>query len=304
MDWISAIQKAVDYIEDHITEKIDYEEVAAQGFSSVYHFQRVFSIVCGFTVGEYIRRRRLSLAGKELASGHEKILDVALKYGYESPDSFAKAFRKFHGILPSAARENGNNLKSFSRLVLKISMEGGTIMDYRIEEKDEMILTGFRSRFSGAPYGDKRKQQEEQLFISTRGKQWFLRGVSNNSDPHCVITNITDEGYDFYYCHQLPKWERDNLLNHEVTGVDFIEGMGLENILIPKSTYVVFETKDIKDPICGYTELLGRRIEILTQWLPEAGLQLGKGPEMCIYHWMPKAERNVQIWMPVEKITR
>ncbi len=304
MDWISAIQNSVDYIEDHITEKIDYEEVAAQGFSSVYHFQRVFSIVCGFTVGEYIRRRRLSLAGKDLASGHEKILDVALKYGYESPDSFAKAFRKFHGILPSAARENGNNLKSFSRLVLKISMEGGTIMDYRIEEKDEMILTGFRSRFSGAPYGDKRKQQEEQLFISTRGKQWFLRGVSNSSDPHCVITNITDEGYDFYYCHQLPKWERDNLLNHEVTGVDFIEGMGLETILIPKSTYVVFETKDIKDPICDYMELLGRRIEILTQWLPEAGLQLGKGPEMCIYHWIPKNERNVQIWMPTEKISR
>lgn len=304
MDRINAIQRAVDYIEDHITEKIDYEKVAAQGFSSVYHFQRVFSIVCGFTLGEYIRNRKLTLAGKDLASGREKVLDTALKYGYESPDSFAKAFRKFHSILPSDAKKYGSRLKSFSRLDLKISAEGGTIMDYRMEKKPEIILTGYCAHFSGAPYGDKRKEQEEKLFLSTRGKQWFLRGVSNNSDPHCVITNITDEGYDFYYCHQLPQWERENLFNHSVTGVDFIEDMNFENLRIPESTYVVFETADIKDPICSYMELLGRRIEILTQWLPEAELELGKGPEMCIYHWMPKTERNVQIWMPVEKISR
>lgn len=304
MDWITGMQNAIDYIEDHITEKIDYEKIAAQGFSSSYHFQRVFSILCGFTVGEYIRNRRLTLAGKDLASGHGKILDVALKYGYESPDSFARAFQKFHGILPSEARENGSMLNSFSRLVLKISMEGGTMMNYRIEEKPEMILTGYRTHFSGAPYGNKREQQEEQLFLSTRGKQWFLRGVSNNSDPHCVITNITDEGYDFYYCHLIPQWERENLYNTEVTGIDFTEQFGFENICIPKNTYVVFETTDVKNPICDYMNLLSQRIEILTQWLPEAGLQLGKGPEMCIYHWMPKAERNVQIWMPVEKIEK
>lgn len=304
MDRINAIQRAVDYIEDHITEKIDYEKVAAQGFSSVYHFQRVFSIVCGFTLGEYIRSRKLTLAGKDLASGREKVLDAALKYGYESPDSFAKAFRKFHGILPSDAKRYGSRLKSFSRLDLKISAEGGTIMDYRMEKKPEIILTGYCAHFSGAPYGDKRKEQEEKLFLSTRGKQWFLRGVSNNSDPHCVITNITDEGYDFYYCHQIPQWERENLYNTEVTGIDFTEQFCFENICIPKNTYVVFETTDVKNPICDYMDLLSQRIEILTQWLPEAGLQLGKGPEMCIYHWMPKTERNVQIWMPVEKISR
>lgn len=104
MDWIMGLQKAVDYIEDNLTENIDYEIVAAQSFSSSYHFQRVFSILCGFTVGEYIRNRRLSLAGAELAVGDSKVIDVALKYGYESPDSFAKAFRKFHGILPSQAK--------------------------------------------------------------------------------------------------------------------------------------------------------------------------------------------------------
>ena len=137
MDWISGMQNAINYIEAHLTDAIDYEEVAAQSFSSSYHFQRVFSILCGFTIGEYIRSRRLSLAGAELTASDVKVIDVALKYGYDSPDSFAKAFQKFHGILPSQARNNGSRLKSFSRLVLKISLEGGNIMNYRIEEKPE-----------------------------------------------------------------------------------------------------------------------------------------------------------------------
>lgn len=116
MNWTEGIQKAVDYIEEHITETVNYDTVAAQSFSSSYHFQRVFSIICGFTVGEYIRRRRLTLAGEELAAGEAKIIDIALKYGYKNPDSFAKAFRKFHGILPSEVRLGDSNLNSFSRL--------------------------------------------------------------------------------------------------------------------------------------------------------------------------------------------
>ncbi|MBQ8210574.1 MAG: AraC family transcriptional regulator [Clostridia bacterium] len=136
MDWIIGIQRAIDYIEDNLTEVIDYEEVAKQCYSSSYHFQRVFSILCGFTLGEYIRNRRLTLAGRELATTNAKVIDVAIKYGYESPDSFAKAFQKFHGILPSQARSNGSNLKSFSRLTVKITLSGGNIMDYKIVEKE------------------------------------------------------------------------------------------------------------------------------------------------------------------------
>ena len=111
MDWITGIQNALDYIEEHLTEDIDYDRVAEQSFSSSYHFQRIFSLLCGFTIGEYIRYRRLSLAGSELASTDIKVIDAALKYGYESPDSFARAFQKFHGITPSAARTSGNVLR-------------------------------------------------------------------------------------------------------------------------------------------------------------------------------------------------
>ncbi len=302
MDWIIGLQKAIDYIEDNLTETIDYETVAAQSFSSSYHFQRVFSILCGFTIGEYIRNRRLSLAGTELATSDAKVIDVALKYGYESPDSFAKAFQRFHGILPSQARNNGSMLKSYSHLVPKFSLEGGKLMNYRIEKKPEMILTGYKAHFTGVPYGKDRERQEEQLFSTTRGKQWFLRGASRNIDAHCVITNITDEGYDYYYCHLLDGWERDNLYNKDFTGVDFVEDLGLENVVIPETTYVVFETNNVKSPICDYFDLLNLRIQILTEWMPEIGFQLKNAPELAVYHWLPKAERNVQILMPIEKV--
>lgn len=109
MDWVIGIQKAINYIEEHLTEEIDYEEVAAQSFSSGFHFQRVFSILCGFTLGEYIRNRRLSQAGAELTGQDVKVIDVALKYGYESPDSFAKAFQKFMGLHPQKQKEMAAN---------------------------------------------------------------------------------------------------------------------------------------------------------------------------------------------------
>ena len=140
MDWITGIQKALDYVEAHLTEEIDLDQIAAESFSSSYHFQRTFSILCGYTLGEYIRLRRLSMAGAELANNKEKVIDVALKYGYDSPDSFAKAFQKFHGIPPSKARSGGETLKSFSRLSIKISLEGGNTMHYKIEEKEAFYV--------------------------------------------------------------------------------------------------------------------------------------------------------------------
>ena len=93
MDWITGIQNAINYIEDHIIEELDYEQIAKVSFSSSFHFQRVFSILCSYTLGEYIRNRRLTLAGTELANTREKVIDVAFKYGYDNPESFTKAFR-------------------------------------------------------------------------------------------------------------------------------------------------------------------------------------------------------------------
>lgn len=146
MDWISGIQRAIDYVEAHLTEPIDYEETARAAYSSSFHFQRVFSILCGFTLGEYIRMRRLTLAGRELLEGDCKVIDIALKYGYDTPESFARAFSRFHGITPSQAKNDGGSLKSFSRLSVKLIINGGSTMDYRIEKKDALTLVMKKKR--------------------------------------------------------------------------------------------------------------------------------------------------------------
>lgn len=135
MNWISGIQKAIDYIEEHITEEIDYGKAAKEACSSEFHFQRVFGILCGYTLGDYVRMRRLTLAAEELIHTSEKVIDIALKYGYETPESFSRAFARFHGITPTEAR-HGKNIKSFSRLTVKLILTGGSIMDYRIEKMD------------------------------------------------------------------------------------------------------------------------------------------------------------------------
>lgn len=298
MDWIIGMQKAIDYIEANLTEEIDYEKVAAESFSSCYHFQRVFSILCGYTIGEYIRLRRLSLAGAELAGGKEKVIDVALKYGYDSPDSFTKAFQKFHGITPSQARSDGKTLRSFSRLSIKISLEGGCTMNYRIEEKDEMILTGYKRRFSGVP-GD-RECQEEDMYVNTRVFQYILQGLSGDFETNYdIITNIGDDGYDFYIAKQLTEYLRNNLRKSSVLGEEFARHF--ENITIPKCTYAIFETERCTYPTTIFLDL---RRKIATEWLPNSGYQLANAPELVVTHWYrgdKSNQRYRELWIPIEK---
>ena len=302
MDWIKGMQKAIDYIEENLTEEINYEKVAAESFSSSYHFQRVFSILCGYTLGEYIRLRRLSLAGAELANGKEKVIDIALKYGYDSPDSFAKAFQKFHGITPSQARADGSKLKSFSRLSIKISLEGGSIMNYRIETKPQFTLLGYKKRFEGTPYDELRHKQEGDFFITTRAHQWMLKGMANDKlSDYCVITNMNDDGYDFYIASTIDNWERDNLYNSKVTGIDFMDKFQFEEIIIPERTYAIFETEKQRMPIPEYFDL---RKQIAAEWLSNNEYQMINAPEIAVYHWGivgGYTERTIEIWIPIEK---
>ena len=142
------LQAAIDYIEAHLTEEIDVHDVAAQAYVSAYHFQRIFSSLCGMPLGEYIRRRRLTLAGQELcAAPHLRVIDAAMKYGYDSPDSFARAFRRFHGVLPSQASLPGMMLHAFAPMKINLQ-EGGTMMEYRIEQKPAFTVVGYRKQFN------------------------------------------------------------------------------------------------------------------------------------------------------------
>ena len=132
MEWMAIIGNSVQYIEDHITEDVTVEDVAKAVCVSPFYFQKGFSMLCGFSVSEYIRNRRLALAGRDLMMTDEKIIDIAIKYGYDSPDSFTKAFTRFHGVSPSSVRKEGALLKTFAPLKIKISLEGGYLMDYKI----------------------------------------------------------------------------------------------------------------------------------------------------------------------------
>ena len=191
MNWIEGIQSAIDYIEAHLCEKIDYGKVAGAACSSSYHFQRVFGIMCGISLGEYIRRRRLTLAGKELAEGR-KVTEVALKYGYDTPESFSRAFFKFHGMMPSRVKQ-GCALNSYSRLRLKIDLIGGTEMKYKLTEMPKRTLVGFKQHFGGVPYSREGAEQTARFYMTTRGKQWLLTGAScDHAVEYAVIANMTD----------------------------------------------------------------------------------------------------------------
>lgn len=285
MDWITGMQKALNYIEDNITENLDYEEIAKKAYVSSFHFQRVFSILCGYTLGEYIRNRRLTLAGSEISSSSAKIIDVALKYGYDTPESFSRAFTRFHGVTPTQARSGGANLKSFSRLSIKLLLEGGNVMNYRIEQKPEISLIGFKTQFIGD--AAERFQQERDFWVNTRAEQDALMTIRKGSNNiwYDVNTNFSDYGYDHYIAVESEKDTPD----------------GYEQVRIQPHTYVICETNRVRYPTLLHMDL---RKQIISEWLPSSGYVLSDAPEIAVTHWYQKPDdekRYIELWIPVEK---
>lgn len=302
MEWISNIEKAIKYIEEHLDDKIDYAEIAKRAYSSSYHFQRVFGALCGLTLGEYIRRRRLSRAVVDLLAG-EKVLTVAVKYGYESSESFSRAFFRFHGVLPSKIKR-GYPAKTFPPLSLNVEFKGESIMECIIEQRPAKILVGYKKRFHGVPYGRERLEQENEFYSTTRGKQWLLLGASNNyATQYAVVTNIGDDGYDFYIAYELDEWTRQVLFDYSITGID-LKNIGLEVIDLPKRSCAVFRTERSKTPISEYTDI---RKRIVTEWLPTSDYMFSNAPEVVELHWRMnesdgRLNRFIEITLPVAAI--
>lgn len=302
MDWIETIQQTVDFIEEHLTEQIDSDLLAHQCHVSVYHFQRVFGVLSGYSVEEYVRKRRLSCAKEELQNSCASVLEIALKYQYESSESFSRAFRKFYGVNPSVARKNHLPLKSFERLMLQHRREKEEKMKYHIQTADTMYFLGYKRRFSGVP--SDRDEQEKNFFIHTRLRQFALQGLVKDCETsYTLISGVSEEAYDFYiaarYNHSdcwLTEQRYQNIikLNPEI-------GQMFEKIVLPAATYAVFETEPCDYPTEKQTQL---RKEILTEWLPGSEFQLAQGTEVAMIRWLMGAEREkrvIQLWMPVEK---
>lgn len=170
MGWMEAIGTAIQYIEDHITDELTVDMIADHVNISSFYFQKGFAMLCGFTISEYIRNRRLALAGSDLATSDERIIDIAMKYGYDSPDSFTRAFSRFHGVTPTAARKDKVMLKSFAPLKVKLSLEGGYLMDYRIEKKEAFTVIANAKTFSYEGAKEVVPQFWQEHFQTGKGK--------------------------------------------------------------------------------------------------------------------------------------
>ncbi len=158
MDWLQRINGIIDYIENNLTDEIKLDAIAKIGCCSIYHFQRMFSFLTDVSLSEYIRHRRLTQAAYELQNSRIKVIDLAFKYGYESPDAFSRAFQNLHGVPPTLARDLGARLKAYPRISFHISIKGEVEMNYRIEDKQSFSVIGKKIRLTTA------NNQNEILF--------------------------------------------------------------------------------------------------------------------------------------------
>ncbi len=275
--WAEGIQSAVDYIEENLTEELDIEDIAAKAYVSPFHFQRIFSVLCGMTVGDYIRCRRLTLAAQELSSSDIKVIDAAVKYGYDSPDSFARAFTKFHGISPSAAKERGASLKAFAPLRIKLTLEGGNFMEYRIVEKASFTVLGVSRSFnSDTSYREIPKFWQEHITSGGNRKICGQFGICLDGDG---------KNFDYLIADIYKPWE-------EVPE-------GCITRVIPEGTWAVFPCRGALPKA-----LQDVNTQIWSEWLPNCrDYKLGGNYDIEMYTKPaddPK-DNYCEIWVPVVK---
>ncbi len=197
--WIEGFQESIRFIERNLTEELEMEAIAGMAALSPFYYQRIFGALCGMTVGEYIRARRMSQAAQELAGTGAKVIDVAVRYGYDSPDSFAKAFQRFHGIPPSRAREPGAPLRSFAPLHIKISLEGGNMLDYRIVEKAPFTVVGVKR-----PFHSDTSYQEIPVFWD----EWLAQGEKRPvKGTFGLCLDMKGKDFDYWIADLYSPWE-------------------------------------------------------------------------------------------------
>lgn len=283
MEWIEAIGNAIDYIEENIMEELSVSDIANYVNISGFYFQKGFSMLCGYTVGEYIRRRRLSLAGSELLSSDIKIIDLALKYGYDSPDSFTKAFVRFHGSTPTEVRKSGMAVKSFAPLRIKILLDGGTVMEYRIEEKKAFKVMGVSGMFSYESANTEIPAfWDEQHVKATEKKVLGMYGI-------CYDEEMAGNKFKYMIADDLDE--------------EAAAEKGLEICEIPAHKWAIFPCRGAMPmPL----QEINRRI--FSEWLPQNQYEIAEGFNIEYYsnpadfkNGMQDSEYYAEIWMPVKE---
>ncbi len=231
MDYITGIQNAINYIENHLTEEIDLKRLANEACMSTFYFQRIFGILCGITLGEYIRYRRLSLAGSELSNTDAKVIDIALKYGYETPESFARAFLKFHGISPRSAKTKRQQLTYFSPVSVKITLHGGNRMNYKIVEKEAFTII------------EKVSNHSMENSVNSKSIPDFWSRCHKDGTVRFLTDNAVDNTYIFGLCYGNTDKESKNFEYGIGALWDSEKNIPKEyrKTVIPARTWLVFE---------------------------------------------------------------
>ncbi|MFE4813747.1 GyrI-like domain-containing protein [Peribacillus simplex] len=289
MDLLKNMNGAIKFIEENLTNEIDFKEVARLAYCSEYHFKRMFSFLAGISLSEYIRRRRLTLAAFELKENSIKVIDIAIKYGYSSPDSFARAFQHLHGITPSEARSNGHSLKAYPPMSFQLSIKGGSEMNYRIEEKEAFHIIGIKKRvpiiFNGVnpEIASMWKSLDEKTINE-------LKNLSN-VEPLGLLSASANfsEG----------RLEEKGELDHYIGAATTRECPdNLTQLKVDASTWAVFEA------VGPFPETLqnvwGR---IYSEWFPSSNYEQREGPEIL---WNENKDITSptfrsEIWIPVLK---
>lgn len=276
MEWIDRLNRAVEYLEEHLEEP-DLREAAKIACCSPYHFQRMFSLLAGAPLSEYIRRRRMSRAAADLQDG-EKIVDVALKYGYSSPTAFNRAFQAVHGLPPSAAKAPGAALKSYPPLRFAITVQGVEEMEYRIEKKDAFRIVGV-----SAPLG---KDMEEN-FKNVPGL-WGRAAVDGTIPRLAALMDGEPKGL-LGVCDGL-----DSSRYYIAAASSAPAEGGLEEYTVPAFTWAVFPGKGES---AAAVQALERRV--VAEWLPTSGYEYAEGPDVEVY--LDPGCTRFEVWIPVVK---
>ncbi|GGN59637.1 AraC family transcriptional regulator [Oceanobacillus indicireducens] len=282
MTWVESLQAAIDYMEEHLLDDLTIEGIAQQANFSSFHFQRTFAILTDISVGEYLRRRRLTLAAYELTKSNTKIIDLAYKYGYDTPEAFSKAFKRQHAVTPSEARKYTGKLKSYNRLVVQVSLKGAEAMQVKIVEREGFQIVGIKQEFSlvneenlvGIPKmwdeinGD---GTDERLFQLNNGPVEGVVGVCVEKDS---------ESIDYWIGTA-----------HEDSAPD-----GLFTLEIPASKWAIFE---VHGPMPDAMQKVWK--QIFSEWFPSSGYKHAGTPELEVYSDEDPSSPDLysEIWIPV-----
>lgn len=264
MEWLDRLNQSISYIENNLAGVIDYEQAAKIACCSSFHYQRMFSYIAGVSLAEYIRRRRMTLAALELKSSDIKVIDLALKYGYDSPISFSRAFYNIHGVSPSASRDSQANLKAYPRMTFSISIKGDVEMNYRIEKKEAFRVVGAKKHFE-LDVEENFKQVPQFWGEVFQNGMFFEICKLSNREPLGVLgvsTCMNGKDLDYYIASATDKPVPENM--HEY--------------LVPETTWAIFEAiGQMPDAI----QDLQRRI--ITEWLPISGYEYADAPDIEVY---------------------